>query len=73
MNNPLIGGIMSQMGGGMGNIQQMMHRFQQFRQTFQGDPRQQIQQMMNSGKINQQQYNQAYQMAQQFQRMMGGK
>ena len=53
------------------NIQNLMQRFQQFQQMFRGDPRQQIQQMMNSGKVNQGQYNQAMQMAQQFQRMMG--
>ena len=57
----------------MNNIQNLMKSFQQFKQTFQGDPRQQIQQMLNSGKINQQQYNNAYQMAQQLSRMMGGK
>ena len=72
MNNPLMGG-MPQMGGGFGNIQQMMQRFQQFRQSFQGDPRQQVQQMLNSGQVSQEKYNQAYQMAQQFQKMMGGK
>ena len=49
----------------------LLQRFQQFRQQFQGDPRQQIQQMMNSGRINQNQYNQAVQMAQQFQKMFG--
>ncbi len=72
MNNPLMHGV-PQMQGRMGNFQQMMQRFQQFRQSFQGDPRQQIQQMMNSGKVSQSDYNNAYQMAQQFQRMMGGK
>ena len=72
MNNPLVGSA-PQMGGPIGNMQQMMQRFQQFRQSFQGDPRQQIQQMMNSGKVSQSDYNNAYQMAQQFQRMMGGK
>jgi len=30
-----------------------------------------IQQMMNSGQVNQNQYNQAVQMAQQFQKMFG--
>jgi hypothetical protein len=50
----------------------LLQRFQQFRQQFQGDPRQQIQQMMNSGKINQNQYNQAVQMAQRFQQMFKG-
>ena len=49
----------------------IMQRFQQFAQMFRGDPRQQIQQMLNSGKISQGQYNQAVQMAQQFQRVMG--
>ena len=52
-------------------FQAIMQRFQQFQQSFQGNPVQMIQQMLNSGKVNQQQYNQAVQMAQQFQRMMG--
>lgn len=72
MNNPLVGGA-PQMGGPMGNVQQLMQQFNQFRQAFQGDPHQQIQQLMNSGKVSQQDYNRAYQMAQQFQQMMGGK
>ena len=50
----------------------LLQRFQQFRQGFQGDPQQMIQQMMNSGKINQNQYNQAVQMAQRFQQMFKG-
>lgn len=72
--NPIMTGN-QQMGNGMpnNNIAQMMQRFQQFRQTFSGDPRQQIQQLMNSGKISQSDYDKAVQMAQQFQRMMGGK
>ena len=59
MNNP------------MQAMQMMAQKFRQFQQMFKGDPRQQIQQMMNSGKVSQTQYNQAVQMAQQFQRMMG--
>ena len=49
----------------------MFQRFQQFRQNFKGDPQQQIQQLLNSGKVSQAQYNRAVQMAQQFQRMFG--
>ena len=49
----------------------MMQRFQQFSQMFRGDPKQQVQQMLNSGKVSQAQYNQAVQMANQLQRMMG--
>ena len=65
MSNPLFGMMQNQMP------MNLMQRFQQFQQMFRGDPRQQIQQMLNSGKISQGQYNQAVQMAQQFQRMMG--
>ena len=69
MSNPLY----QQMGNtqmGSGNI---LQRFQQFRQMFQGDPRAQVQQLLNSGQVSQQQYNQAVQIAQQMQRMMGAK
>jgi hypothetical protein len=63
--NPLYQQMQPQQGNSL------LQRFQQFRQGFHGDPRQQIQQMMNSGKVSQEQYNQAVQMAQQFQKMFG--
>lgn len=62
--NPLYNEMQSNNGN-------MLQRFQQFRQNFKGDPQQQVQQLLNSGKVSQQQYNQAVQMAQQFQRMFG--
>lgn len=68
MSNPLYNQMQPQ-----NQFAQWMQRFQQFRQTFQGDPRQQVQQLLNSGKVTQQQYDRAVQMAQQLQRMMGGK
>ena len=49
----------------------MFQRFQQVRKSFKGDPQEQVQQLLNSGRVSQQQYNQAVQMAQQFQRMFG--
>lgn len=49
----------------------LAQRFQQFQRTFQGDPKQQVQQLLNSGKISQTQYNQAVQQAQQLARMLG--
>ena len=49
----------------------LFQQFQQFAQSFTGDPRQQIQQLLNSGRVSQTQYNSAVQMAQQFQRMLG--
>ena len=54
----------------MNNPQQLLQQFQQFRNTFKGDPRAQIQQMLNSGKITQAQYNQAVQLAQQMQKIL---
>ena len=69
MSNPIFNALGGgQLNGMMGMIQQ----FQQFRQNFQGDPRQQVQQLLNSGKISQAQYNQAVQMAQQLQRALNG-
>ena len=68
MSNPLfqmLGQQMPQNG--------LLQRFQQFRQMFNGDPRQQVQQLLNSGKVSQAQYNQAVQMANQFARILGGK
>ena len=66
MPNPLY-----QQMGQQNSMNGFMQRFQQFQQMFKGDPRQQVQQLLNSGKISQSQYNQAVQMAQQMQKMMG--
>ena len=63
--NPLYG----QLNGNQQN--DLVSRFNQFRQNFKGDPQQQVQQLLNSGRVSQSQYNQAVQMAQQFQRMFG--
>ena len=53
------------------NGNSMIDRFRRFQQMFRGDPQQQVQQLLNSGKVSQTQYNQAVQMAQQFQKMIG--
>lgn len=55
--------------GGMqrSNPMQMMHQFQQFRNTFRGNPQQMVQQMLQSGQITEAQLQQATQMARQFQ------
>lgn len=56
---------------GGNNMQAMIAQFQQFRQTFQGDPKQQVQQLLNSGRISQAQYNQAVQMANELRKYIG--
>ena len=48
----------------------IIQQFQQFKQTFQGDPRQQVQQLLNSGRISQAQYNQAVEQAKTLQQML---
>lgn len=54
----------------MGQFQNMMRQFQQFKQSFQGDPKAEVEKLVQSGKISQQQLNQLQQMAGQFQRLM---
>lgn len=71
MANPLfqaLGG--GQMPGPMGQFQRMMQQFQQFKASFQGDPQQEVQKLLQSGKITQQQLDQIQQMAKQFQTML---
>lgn len=53
-----------------GNMSGLIQQYQQFKNSFKGDPRQQVQQMLNSGRITQDDYNKAVQMANTFQRML---
>lgn len=71
MSNPLFNALGGgKMPGTMGQFQQMMQQFQQFRANFQGDPKQEVQKLLQSGKMSQQQLNQLQAMAQQFQTFM---
>ena len=56
----------------MNNPNSLLQQFMQFKNSFRGDPKQQIQQMMNSGRVTQEQYDQAVRMAQQFQKLLNG-
>ena len=69
--NPLFNAL----GGGIpqGNGQmQMIQQFMQFKQNFKGDPKAEVEKMLQSGRISQQQLNQVQQMAGQFQHMLKG-
>lgn len=69
MSNPLfnaLGGGMPQGNGPM----QMMQQFMQFKQNFKGNPKAEVEKMLQSGKISQQQLNQVQQMAGQFQNLL---
>lgn len=47
-----------------------MSQLNQLKQTFNGDPNQKIQELLNTGKVSQAQYNRAVQTANQIQRIM---
>jgi hypothetical protein len=67
--------LFNALGGGMpqGNgPMQMMQQFMQFKQNFKGDPKAEVEKMLQSGRISQQQLNQVQQMAGQFQHMLKG-
>lgn len=73
MPNPLfsmLGGKMPNIPGPMGNFARMMQQFQQFKANFQGDPKQEVEKLLQSGKLNQSQLNQLQNMAQQFMQVM---
>lgn len=68
MNSSLFNALNGAQKGPMNIIQQFM----QFKKNFKGNPHQQIQQMLNSGKVSQAQYNAAVQKAQMLQKMLNG-
>lgn len=61
--NELNNGASSQFG-------QMMQQLQQFRQSFRGDPRAEVQRLLNTGQMSQAQFNQLSQMANEIMRQM---
>lgn len=63
MSNPIYGLLNSQQNN-------MLAQFQQFKQSFNGDPNQTINQMLQSGKVTQEQVNRATQIANQMKGML---
>lgn len=56
----------SQPPSGGNNMMQMVQQFNQFKNSFKGDPKQAVMRMLDSGQINNQQLQQAMQMAKQL-------
>lgn len=52
------------------NLSGLVQQFNEFRQNFQGNPQQMIQQLMQSGRMSQADYNRYHEMAQQFMRIL---
>lgn len=72
MSNPFF----DAMGGGnlpgpMGNMMGMIRQFNEFRQSFQGDPKAKVQELLTSGQMSQNQFNELQGMARAFQQMLG--
>lgn len=52
-------------------LEQIAQQAREFRKQFNGNPRQQVEQLLASGRMTQQQFNQYSQIAQQVARFMG--
>ena len=69
MSNPLFQ-LLGNQQMPLGNMQQLIQQFNQFKNTFKGNPHQQVQQLLNSGRVTQEQYNNAVRIAQSLQSML---
>lgn len=54
----------------MNNFSNMLNQFNKFKANFQGDPRLQVQSLIDNGMMTQEQFNQLSELAKQFQGMM---
>ena len=71
MSSPVFNILGNSQGINSGNaISNLMRQFEKFRSSFSGDPRQQVQQLLNSGKVSQADYDRAVKLANQFQQMI---
>ena len=67
MNNPFFNALGGgQMPGPMGGFSQLLQQFKQFKSSFKGDPKAEVEKMLQSGKISQDQLNTIQAMANQF-------
>lgn len=70
MGNSLFNILGGQSGVNMPPMFNMISKFNQFKNSFQGDARQEVQNLLNSGRMSQQQFNQLQSMAQQFSQLL---
>lgn len=61
---------MSKNGANNNGISQFIEKVKEVQRTFNGDPREEVQKLLNSGKMTQAQFNQYSQMANQIMRFM---
>ena len=56
--------------GPTNNMANLLSQFNQFRSTFSGNPEQQVKQLLQSGRMSQEQFNQFAQMANQLRQLL---
>nr|DAM16863.1 MAG TPA: hypothetical protein [Caudoviricetes sp.] len=70
MNNPFMAALGGgQMPGPMGELMQLKQKFQQFQSGFQGNPKEEVNKLLQSGAMSQQELNQLQTMAKQFEHL----
>lgn len=62
--------VLQQMMNNFGGLQQMINNFYSFKNSFQGNPQQMVQQLLQSGRMSQTEYNTFSQMASQFKNLL---
>jgi hypothetical protein len=65
--------LYNQFGRQNNPLEQLAQQAREFRKQFNGNPRQQVEQLLASGRMTQQQFNQYSQIAQQVAQFMGNK
>lgn len=60
-----------QLGQANPQMNSFMDSFENFRKTIKGNPQQQVQQLLNSGRVSQAQYDNAVKMANNLKKMFG--
>ena len=54
------------------NSKNMLSQFEQFKRTFTGNPQEEVQKLLDSGRMSAEQYNRLSEMAIQFQKFLQG-
>ena len=70
MPNPLTGLLGNTNPQPNNNFSGLIQQFQNFKRNFKGDPRQQVQELLNSGKMTQEQLDQCTSIAQSLQNIL---
>lgn len=70
MSSPLFGALGGNTGNAGGGPFQMIQQFIEFVNGFKGNPQEEVQKLLNSGKMTQEQYNALQGQATQFQQLL---